>query len=613
LESGNGSPSGAERAPASAGASRPGGRFAVLIALAAVVVVAGTFVFTRLPGPGKPDHAPGSAATGTDSTFVIAVTPFWGDTEEATAEGRVMQALVERQVHEQLGGEDDVRILGKELTRIPRSHKEAQALGEEIGATAVIWGEVLVLRGDVDIQPYISMVRGDPVGPLPTGELQRRRDSHAPEPTEALEVRLDAPDQISVRKGKAEDIGNLALLMAAEFCEKRDPDRALALLRRINPPSSASVFAEGQIFREQDDWDTAADRFRRALEMDPSLAEAHESLGAYHGREKDWDAQLRAYETAASLAPDRATAWRGVAQAHQDLGDDDAAEVAFRKAIEVAPDEAGTYHWLGHFLDDLERFDESEAAFARSIDLAPESSRNHVCFGSSYSDRGRYEKALAQYEAALEVNPDASDALCAIGTIYRKQERYDEALAFHRRAVIADIAEWDKGAWEHHHLALTLACAGRPAEAEAEFRGAVVRASKGRSAWLASNLDLAATLMATKGGDAARRHAADFTKNLENDAFRATLLRYYAGTVTEDSVWAATQDSVPKQFASKQCEAFYYLGVAHLHGLGGAAPVQPDTVKALEYFDKCLETEIRRLDAYDLARASFRRLSDATD
>ena len=38
------------------------------------------------------------------------------------AEGRVMQTLVERQVQEQLGEEKDVRILGKEITEVPRSH-----------------------------------------------------------------------------------------------------------------------------------------------------------------------------------------------------------------------------------------------------------------------------------------------------------------------------------------------------------------------------------------------------------------------------------------------------------------------------------------------------------
>ncbi len=87
------------------------------------------------------------AAMFRDKTLVVAVTPFWGQNAEEVEEGRVVQALIERQLFAELGGEQDVKILGrKEVTDIPRSHDDAKAIGSGLGATVVLWGEVLVPR-----------------------------------------------------------------------------------------------------------------------------------------------------------------------------------------------------------------------------------------------------------------------------------------------------------------------------------------------------------------------------------------------------------------------------------------------------------------------------------
>jgi len=76
-----------------------------------------------------------------DVRLVVAVTPFSGPDEDSAKEGKVMARLIEKAIDERLR-RDDVRVIGADQTREPvRDHAAARALGERLGANAVIWGE----------------------------------------------------------------------------------------------------------------------------------------------------------------------------------------------------------------------------------------------------------------------------------------------------------------------------------------------------------------------------------------------------------------------------------------------------------------------------------------
>jgi tetratricopeptide (TPR) repeat protein len=582
---------------------RPRLRGALLVVLAAVLAMAGYVAVRQLS---HSNEAPASRVAEDDSTFVVAVTPFWGATEEATAEGKVMQALVERQVHELIGEEEDARILGKELTEVPRSHDEAKLLGKQLGATAVIWGEVLVLRDDVDIQPYITMIGEDPVGPLPINTTAvgptDREESAA-----ALEIHTDAPNQLGVRKAKAEEVGGLALLLAGKFYENRDPDRALGLLRRIDPPSSASLTAEGEILRRRGESEEAEDRYRRAIALDSTSARPHYGLGWIHLGRDEYDAAMREHEIATRLAPEWEAPHGGLASVHSRRHDYAAEVTELRTAVDLNPESANHFHHLGHALANLGEFEEAEKAFRRSIELTPASSRNHVCFGDEYAALERYDEALAQYEAALSVNPEAYDAYRSIGDVHRNLFQYEDAIAALERANELD----DDDPWSHRRLATTYLHAGRFGEACAESDKCLELAPPGHEY---ANIVHALCLFHARGDRAMREHLAPLIEDLDEDeTWNSSLLRFYAGEIAEDSIWAAAQDTVPQISSEKQCDAYYCLGVAHLLGLDGVERIEPDTAQAVDYFEKCLETNLAGRDEYQLAKATLKRLSKAAD
>ena len=199
----------------------------------ALVAAGGLIGLQLLKDPPPPVQSPSDTAH-----LVIAVAPFWGQNAEATEEGRVMQALVERKLAEVLGKDESVTILGKkDVSESPQSKDDAQSLGQKHEATIVIWGEVLVLRGEVEIQPYLTYVKWFREG------VERRSDG--------MQASLDGANQLGLRKAKAEDIGQLAIQMAASIYHNIDSERALAMLRKISPPTSESLLRQGLLLLER--------------------------------------------------------------------------------------------------------------------------------------------------------------------------------------------------------------------------------------------------------------------------------------------------------------------------------------------------------------------------
>jgi TolB-like protein/DNA-binding winged helix-turn-helix (wHTH) protein/Tfp pilus assembly protein PilF len=113
---------------------------------------------------------------------------------------------------------------------------------------------------------------------------------------------------------------------------------------------------------------------RKALEIDPSLAEAHASLALIAGN-YDWN-------------------WTE-------------AEREYRRAIELNPNYATAHHWYGEaFLVLMGRFDEALAEMNRAQELDPLSTIIRVDTGVVYYMARQNDAAIAQYRRALELEPN---------------------------------------------------------------------------------------------------------------------------------------------------------------------------------------------------------------
>jgi len=163
---------------------------------------------------------------------------------------------------------------------------------------------------------------------------------------------------------------------------------------------------------------------RKALEIDPSLAEAHATL-AINRESFDWD-------------------WAG-------------AEQEYKRAIELNPNSVTAHDWYSGYLAELGRTDEAIAEGMRSLEIDPLSPRENawVCWVFYFAHR--YDEAIKQARKALELYPDHMSAYWCTGMTHVEKADFKEAIAEVQKAVTLSGDSTEIEAW----LGYTYAVAGK--------------------------------------------------------------------------------------------------------------------------------------------------------
>jgi RNA polymerase sigma factor (TIGR02999 family) len=172
-----------------------------------------------------------------------------------------------------------------------------------------------------------------------------------------------------------------------------DPEYALAYVGLADAYALLSLYGA---LRPKDAFPKSKAAAMKALSLDPTLAEAHNSLGVVE-LFYEWD-------------------WR-------------AAETAFRRALELNPHYADAHQRYGIYLTARERFDEAAAELELAQSLDPLSLINSTIAGYPAYYSREYERAANQFRQALEINPNFSMAHFRLGLTYSEQGKNEAALA----------------------------------------------------------------------------------------------------------------------------------------------------------------------------------------
>jgi DNA-binding winged helix-turn-helix (wHTH) protein/TolB-like protein/Tfp pilus assembly protein PilF len=146
----------------------------------------------------------------------------------------------------------------------------------------------------------------------------------------------------------------------------------------------------------------------KALELDPSLAEAHASL-AYERFYFEWD-------------------WRG-------------ADAEFRQAIALNPRYPITHQWYSVYLLAMGRANEGLQEIRTAQEYDPLSLAINTDVGFHYYYTGQYEEAVKQLRAVLDMKSDFALAHLWLGRTFQQLKRYDDALSEFQQAQVA-FRDW---------------------------------------------------------------------------------------------------------------------------------------------------------------------------
>lgn len=168
---------------------------------------------------------------------------------------------------------------------------------------------------------------------------------------------------------------------------------------------SRSYSLQAGVYSSVEEYGEARKAAQRALELDPTLAQAHVALGQIQQYyDWDWPAADASYQRALALEPGNAEVLQGAASLAAILNHFDQALVWSRRAVELDPLQVSSYHALAFYAWWAGRLEEAEAAVRKGLEVDPHFPWLHAVLGRVYLARSRPQDALA--EAELDTTPE---------------------------------------------------------------------------------------------------------------------------------------------------------------------------------------------------------------
>ena len=234
----------------------------------------------------------------------------------------------------------------------------------------------------------------------------------------------------------------------------KDPNYALAYAGLADSYATLGVVEDQS---SQDLMPKARSAALRALELDDGLAEAHASLGyVKHRFEWDWTGAEKEFRRAIELNPEYAAAhqWYGWFLISETRFDE--AQAEFRRAEQIDPLSLYTNLTAGAASYYSGQYDKAAAQYRKVIEMDPSFWLAHRWLGKTYERLGKYDEAIREYQTVVSLHGGNMAQAPALACVYAEAGRKTEA-----RQVLADILRAAKQKYvSPHSLAMIYATLG---------------------------------------------------------------------------------------------------------------------------------------------------------
>jgi len=191
--------------------------------------------------------------------------------------------------------------------------------------------------------------------------------------------------------------------------------------------------------------------FRRAVELSPDDADAHNNLGKTLQDLGQLESAVASYRRALEIKPDYAEALSNLGNALQKLGQLESAVSSCRRALEIKPDYAEAHFNLGNALQDLVQLESAVASYRRALEIKPDLAEVHNNLGNAFRHLNRLDAAQASYRRALEIKPDFDEAYGNLLLTMQYAEGHTQAESYAEHLAYAQRFEAPlKGNWLPH-------------------------------------------------------------------------------------------------------------------------------------------------------------------
>lgn len=192
---------------------------------------------------------------------------------------------------------------------------------------------------------------------------------------------------------------------------------------------------EGLELLKRNEAGAAIAQLERAIQLNPHDPEFAKSLGNAHKAAGDLESAANSYRRSLQIAPDYLPSLYNLGLVLSEMKRLEEAEQCFRRVTEMAPGDTDAHYELGLAYRKLGRIEEALASYRRTLELEPDYLAAHNDLGNFAQDQGRLTEAIEHYRAAIRTAPEYMPAHSNLGNALARQGRLAEAIDSYRRAI----------------------------------------------------------------------------------------------------------------------------------------------------------------------------------
>ncbi len=270
------------------------------------------------------------------------------------------------------------------------------------------------------------------------------------------------------------DAGNLELAIEhyqkiVEIIEADPSYLQMELLSQTAANLNEVYFKLGELYHQQGDAELARTYFKRAIEINPELANMFFDDGQRAFDGGNYEKGIEPLNIHLLLFPDDMDALYLLGQSYEETGDAERAilfyertlalnparpDVLFKmvhiyrkqhahqnavdvllKIIAIESDNAEAHYLSAQSYLELKQHDAALAAFMETIRVAPENVDAHYQAGLLFQHKGDIDNAIVQYEHTILLEPTVAEPFFRLGAIYRERNDEDNIIRIYQPAL----------------------------------------------------------------------------------------------------------------------------------------------------------------------------------
>ena len=351
-----------------------------------------------------------------------------------------------------------VRVIARSLVyRYKGKEPDALKIGRELAADMVLVSRVMVREGRLIIKAELVEVStgwrawGEQYQPQ-LSDIRKLEDEVSTDISATLHLKLTEEEKKRLSKHATEsDEAYQAFLMGRYYRNKRTSEgyqRAIECFEEAVRFDSAyalaySALADSYVsydfYGVLPPWETSTKAKAAAINallIDDTLAEAHTSLGCVKMMyERDWSNAEREFKRAIELDPEFAHAHNWYSHFLMAMGRIDESFAESQIALKLDPLDDSVNQYLGWHYYYARQFDRAIAQLEKTLELNPDFFLARVTLGLAYVQKGEAAKAVDEFKKAYELEKIAI-VRGFLGYAYAQAGQLDEA-----RRIVEELEE----------------------------------------------------------------------------------------------------------------------------------------------------------------------------